>query len=62
MTFEPLPEVLTEIPLDEEDGFRSSASAGSPFNVVTTPPYATSKLEVTTVSNEILFPEDMFER
>ena len=62
MTFEELPEILYEIPLDEEDGRRSTVDNVRSSNVVTNEPYATSQLEVTTVSNEILFPEDMFER
>ena len=62
VSFEPLPPFLTEIPLDEEDGLRASAGYGRPGNVITMEPYATSHLEVTTASNEILFPQDMFER
>ena len=55
LEFEPLPELLTEIPLDDVDSSRSRA-------VITTEPYATSHLEVSTIPNDVMFPEDMFER
>ena len=63
LTFEPLPETLTEIPLDDDDiDFSPAIATNTVPNVVTTEPYATSQLEVSVVSNEMLFPEDMFER
>ena len=55
LEFEPLPEFLTEIPLDDVDSFRSQT-------VITTEPWTRSQLEVTTVPNDVMFPEDMFER
>ena len=55
LEFEPLPELLTEIPLDDIDSSRSRT-------VITTEPYATSHLEVSTIPNDVMFPEDMFER
>ena len=55
LEFEPLPEFLTEIPLDDVDSSRSLA-------VITTEPYSRSQLEVTTIPNDVMFPEDMFER
>ena len=55
LEFEPLPDFLTEIPLDDVDSSRSQ-------NVITTEPWTRSQLEVTTVPNDVMFPEDMFER
>ena len=55
LEFEPLPDFLTEIPLDDFDSSRSQ-------NVITTEPWTRSQLEVTTVPNDVMFPEDMFER
>ena len=60
LEFEPLPEFLTEIPLDDVDSFRSQT-------VITTEPWTRSQLdfgqlEVSTVPNDVMFPEDMFER
>ena len=59
MDFEPLPEFLTEIPLDEGDGLRFSERTS---NVITSEPYASSTLQVATVPNEVMLPEDMFGR
>ena len=62
LEFEQLPEFLTEIPLDDGHGLSYSETASRPSNVITSEPYASSQLEVTTVPNDVLFPEDMFER
>ena len=61
LAFEPLPD-FTEIALDDFDGPRYSPVISGSSNVITTEPYSRTQLEVTTVSNEILFPEDMLER
>ena len=57
-----MPEFLTEIPLDDGHDLRYSERGSRSSNVITSEPYASSQLEVTTVPNDVLFPEDMFER
>ena len=57
-----MPEFLTEIPLDDGHGLSFSERDSRPSNVITSEPYATQHLELTTIPNDVLFPEDMFER
>ena len=62
LAFERLPEVLTEIPLDDADDLNFTLGTLQPRDVITTEPYATSHLEVTDMSNDVLRPDDMFQR
>ena len=62
LAFERLPEVLTEIPLDDAEDLNFTLGTLQPRDVITTEPYATSHLEVTDMSNDVLRPDDMFQR
>ena len=62
LAFERLPEVLTEIPLDDAEDLNFTLGTLQPQDVITTEPYATSHLEVTDMSNDVLRPDDMFQR